>query len=106
MKEIDRVCEKNCPDYLGMEILHKEQCDCSCHNKFITENTKEITMKLKKNIGFYFEYNVAPGEFNKLANTYKKNKDNSEENIEVLIKFGRLEIRTTFDQLILFPWEY
>lgn len=28
----ERICEKNCPDYSGMEILHKEQCDCSCHS--------------------------------------------------------------------------
>ena len=27
------VCEKNCPDYKGMEILHREKCECSCHNK-------------------------------------------------------------------------
>ena len=25
------ICEKNCPDFNGMAILHKEQCDCSCH---------------------------------------------------------------------------
>ena len=31
IKEIEKVCEKNCPDYNGMEILHKEQCNCSCH---------------------------------------------------------------------------
>jgi len=27
----EKVCEKNCPDYKGMGILHNEQCDCSCH---------------------------------------------------------------------------
>jgi hypothetical protein len=32
----EKVCEKNCPDYSGMAILHKEQCDCSCH--FSTPN--------------------------------------------------------------------
>jgi len=27
----EEVCEKNCPDYQGMEILHKKECKCSCH---------------------------------------------------------------------------
>jgi len=31
--EETRVCEKNCPDFHGQEILHKEQCDCSCHSE-------------------------------------------------------------------------
>jgi len=27
----ENVCEKNCPDYKGMDELHKKQCTCSCH---------------------------------------------------------------------------
>jgi len=27
----EKVCEKNCPDFNGMSILHIEQCQCSCH---------------------------------------------------------------------------
>ena len=27
----EKVCEKNCPDFNGMSILHTEQCQCSCH---------------------------------------------------------------------------
>jgi len=30
-KSKQECCEKNCPDYNGMSILHLEQCDCSCH---------------------------------------------------------------------------
>jgi hypothetical protein len=29
--ETEPTCERNCPDFNGMAILHKEQCDCSCH---------------------------------------------------------------------------
>jgi len=31
MTNTEKVCEKNCPDFNGMSILHLEQCDCSCH---------------------------------------------------------------------------
>ncbi len=47
----ERVCEKNCPDYKGMEILHKEQCGCSCH-KPEKENLKIKSGKLGKFKGF------------------------------------------------------
>ena len=30
-KRLEKVCEKNCPDFNGMSILHIEQCQCSCH---------------------------------------------------------------------------
>jgi len=30
----EKICEKNCPDYKGMQILHKEQCNCSCHQNY------------------------------------------------------------------------
>jgi len=29
----EKVCERNCPDYNGMNILHKEDCNCSCHDE-------------------------------------------------------------------------
>lgn len=28
----ESVCEKNCPDFNGMALLHKQQCGCSCHS--------------------------------------------------------------------------
>lgn len=28
----EKICERNCPDYTGMQILHIEQCNCSCHS--------------------------------------------------------------------------
>jgi len=31
MTNKEKVCEKNCPDFNGMSILHLEQCGCSCH---------------------------------------------------------------------------
>ena len=31
MTYTEKRCEKNCPDFNGMSILHIEQCDCSCH---------------------------------------------------------------------------
>jgi len=31
MTNTEKVCEKNCPDFNGMSILHIEQCQCSCH---------------------------------------------------------------------------
>lgn len=37
------ICEKNCPDYNGMEILHKEQCDCSCHAPHTEPQEKGIS---------------------------------------------------------------
>ena len=33
IKEKESICEKNCPDYKGMAILHEEKCVCSCHSK-------------------------------------------------------------------------
>ena len=27
----EKICEKNCADFAGIEILHLEQCECSCH---------------------------------------------------------------------------
>lgn len=29
--ETEKTCERNCPDYEGMKILHMKWCDCSCH---------------------------------------------------------------------------
>lgn len=40
-KYYENICEKNCPDYKGMEELHKEQCDCSCHTDIQKENWGE-----------------------------------------------------------------
>lgn len=46
----NNVCEKNCPDYKGMEILHKEQCDCSCHKNNNVEGwEKRLWTILKDN---------------------------------------------------------
>ncbi len=42
----EQKCEKNCDDYRGMEILHKEQCNCSCH-KPTTDTSKEWEEQFK-----------------------------------------------------------
>jgi len=30
-ERLSTLCTNNCPDYNGMEILHKENCTCECH---------------------------------------------------------------------------
>ena len=41
MKELEKVCEKNCPDCSGMAELHAKECKCSCHKvDFIFECKK------------------------------------------------------------------
>lgn len=51
----ENVCEKNCPDFNGMAILHNEQCDCSCH-KLSWET------EFDKNFGFFGIYQNEEGE--------------------------------------------
>ena len=35
------ICERNCPDFNGMAILHAEQCDCSCHQQLNQTHREE-----------------------------------------------------------------
>ena len=51
MKE--KVCEKNCSDYLGMEELHKEQCDCSCHKETSEVPSWEEEIKEYEIVGYH-----------------------------------------------------
>ena len=43
----EKVCERNCPDYNGMNILHKEDCNCSCHDE-PKEEPKDVWVEFDK----------------------------------------------------------
>jgi len=45
-KILEKVCEKNCPDFNGMSILHLEQCDCSCHHQAKDNYNTELKEKI------------------------------------------------------------
>ena len=56
MTNKEKVCEKNCPDFNGMSILHLEQCDCSCHpvlakGEIPMINTEKILAEYCKKFG-------------------------------------------------------
>ena len=55
IKEGEKVCEKNCPDYNGMSILHLEQCGCSCHPVLakgeITSITQAVAEERERVVG-------------------------------------------------------
>lgn len=48
MPEAERVCEKNCPDYHGMEVLHAEQCICPCHKPISTPTEGSMEERFAK----------------------------------------------------------
>ena len=103
-KENERVCEKNCPDYLGMEILHKQQCDCSCHNNFIIENKRRIMNKEKTTELIYeaarlkailFKRSIVPEKWQERDEKFRK------QMIDVVERYLAMETLPTKDAIFL-----
>lgn len=64
-KQEEKICKKNCPDYKGMELLHIEQCDCSCHKKLDKQGEIDIpcTIYYDDDYGQEYKFNCkAPDE--------------------------------------------
>lgn len=62
--------------------------------------TKKATVK--KNIGIFWEFQMTPEEINYWALELQKSKKKypNAENIEVMIKAGKLKIETTFEAIM------